>query len=701
MKTRTSWLKQWLNGALRASSTLALILASVTAATGQVPGGTLDPTTIPKYVESLPVLPVMPKTDTIGSDIEYYEIAVRQFRQQLLPSGLPRTTVWGYGSVNHHGTFQYPGRTIEADVDRRVRVKWINDLKDDQGKFQSHLVAVDQTLHWANPPRDCIDGSRQTDCRGRSQQPYRGPVPIVTHLHGSHVQPNSDGFPEAWYLPDAVNIPSGYATRGSHFGQISGVPVEAGAAVFQYRNDQRATTLWYHDHTLGMTRANMYTGLAGFYLLRGGSRDTEAVERLLPGPAPRPGDPAGTKHFEIPIVIQDKSFNEDGSLFYPDNRAFFEGLNQPPVRPFLKIPFIPEEAFGGRSDVSPLWNPEFFGNTMVVNGKTWPKLSVERRRYRVRFLNANDTRVLILKIVAGDPTARPGVSAVPFWQIGADGGFLPRPVRLDQLLMGPAERTDVIIDFTNVNVGTELFLINEGPDEPFGGGVPGVDFPFAHPGTTGQVLKLTVVPRTSSDASASPASLQLPTLARLGPANRTRRVSLNELDSATVFVVTQDDGSVVFKPKDPTAVAFGPIVGMLGTASINARGVVTPTPVEWGAPITENPAFNATEVWEIHNFTADAHPIHIHLVQFEVVNRQNLEIDPETGTAVLVPGTVVPPEPGETGTKDTVLAFPGQVTRVKAKYDIAGLFVWHCHILSHEDNEMMRPYCVGDLANCR
>jgi bilirubin oxidase len=654
MKTSASG---WRRGAL-ATFTLALFSAAATAAIAPAPAGRLDSTTIPKYVEPLPILPVMPKTGTVGRDIDYYEIAVRQFQQQVLPPGLPRTTVWGYGSASHPGTFQYPGRTIEADVDRRVRVKWINDLKDDRDRFRPHLLPVDQTLHWANPPRDCIDGSHQTDCKGRSQAPYRGPVPIVTHLHGVHVEPESDGFPEAWYLPAAGNIPDGFAMRGSHFDQIPGVRAERGAALLQYRNDQRATTLWYHDHALGMTRANVYTGLMGFYLLRGGSREVEAVEQRLPGPPPRPGDPPGSKHFEIPLVIHDRSFNKDGSLFYPDNRAFFEGLNQPPVRPFLRIPFIPEPASGGRSDVSPIWNPEFFGDTMVVNGKTWPKLSVERRRYRFRILNAPDTRVLILKIVAGDPTARPGVPALPFWQIGADGGFLPRPVRLDQLLIAPAERVDVIVDFSGVAAGTDLFPINEGPAEPFGGGVAGVDFPFADPATTGQVMKLTVVPRTSLDASTPPASLNLPDLDRLGPAGRTRRVSLNEMESATVFVVTEADGSVVFRPRDPTAVAFGPTMAMLGTASVGGRGSIMPAALEWADSITENPGFDATEVWEMYNLTEDAHPIHIHLVQFEVINRQALEIDPSAETAVLVPGTVTPPEPGETGTKDTVLVFP-------------------------------------------
>jgi bilirubin oxidase len=489
------------------------------------------------------------------------------------------------------------------------------------------------------------------------------------------VQPDSDGYPEAWYLPAADTIPSGYATQGSNFDQIPGFGVTPGAAIFQYPNTQRATTLWYHDHALGMTRANVYTGLAGFYLIRDANTD--------PSGLPKDG-------FEIPLAIQDKSFNSDGSLFFPDNRAFFEGVSVPD----LQIPFIPDRTLtGGISDVSPIWNPEFFGNTIVVNGKTWPKLNVEQRRYRFRILNANDTRVMFLKITA-DPTARPGVSVVPFWQIGADGGFLPKPVKLDQLLIAGAERMDVIVDFTNVPRGTNLYLINEGPDEPFGGGVPGVDFAFADPATTGQVMKLTVGRRTSDDTSTKPQFLTLPSRTKLGNANRTRTVSLNEAESETVFVITAD--GKIKESRSSMAVPFAPVEALLGTATV-VNGVITPTSVEWMEPITENPALNSTEIWEIYDFTEDAHPIHIHQVQFEVVNRQDILI--VDGTATLVPGTITGPEAGETGTKDTVLVYPSKVTRVKAKFDIPGLFVWHCHILSHEDNEMMRPYCVGGGCN--
>src|SRR6185369_6799401 len=486
---------------------LGLLLATLGAADSFafVPGGTLDPTTIPKYSDSLPIPQAMPKSASVASSIDSYQIAVRQFQQQLLPAGFQKTTVWGYGAVNDPGSFSYPARTIEATVNRPVRVNWINDLKNSKGNFLPHLLPIDQTLHWANPPQDCIDGMMMTDCRGKSQLPYKGPVPIVTHLHGSHVGPDSDGFPEAWFLPNANNIPAGYATKGSHYGQIPGASKVKRQALYQYPNDQRATTLWYHDHAQGMTRANVYTGLAGFYLIRDPAKDPAGLPK---------GD------HEIPLLIQDKSFNSDGSLFFPDNRAFFEGVDKSQ----LQIPFIPELANGVRSDVSPIWNPEFFGNTIVVNGKTWPKLNVEANRYRFRIVNGNDTRMMILKIVS-DKLARPGTPVVPFWQIGADGGYLPKPVKLNELLIAPAERVDLIVDFSSVPKGSQLYLINEGPDYPFGGGRAPVDFDFADPATTGQVMKF-VVGASDCDATTPPASLVLPARTKLGSASKTRTVSL-------------------------------------------------------------------------------------------------------------------------------------------------------------------------------
>jgi bilirubin oxidase len=615
----------------------------------------LDPALIPKYTTGLIIPPAMPRTGKVrvkgGRNIDYFEIAVRQFQQQILPPDMPMTTVWSYGSANHAGTFNYPAFTIEAKWRKPVRVKWINELVDSSGHYLPHLLPVDPTLHWATPPGG-VDGRDSRPSFETTPGPYTGPVPMVTHVHGAHTTDESDGYAEAWFLPAATNIPDGYATVGSwynffksKFNAAWGVEWANGSATFQYPNRQRAATLWYHDHTLGMTRLNVYAGPAGFYILRGGP-DDEVIGRL-PGPAPAHGDPPGRRYYEIPIAIQDRSFNADGSLFYPDSREFFDEFGGP---------YIPE------SDISPIWNPEFFGNTIVVNGRTWPSLEVEQRRYRFRFLNGCNSRFIILKMAADPLVERPAPALLPFWQIGAEGGFLPAPVTLEQLLMAPAERADVIVDFSSLPPGTELFLINEAPDEPFGGGQVGTDFEAADVETTGQVMRFVVLPRAGSDNSTPPEQLILPRRTPLGPEVRTRQVSLNEEDSEVLP-------------------GIGPKEALLGIVGEDGH----PMPMMWDDPITENPDLGDIEIWEIHNHTMDAHPIHIHEVMFEVVNRESMA------------GDVRGPEPWETGVKDTVIAYPDEITRVKALYDLAGQYVWHCHIVEHEDNEMMRPYSVGPI----
>ena len=645
-----------------------------------LPGGSLDPTTIPKYDTPLYVPPAMPKAASGGaSGIDSYKIAARQIKQQVLPKTIPKTTLWAYGSTDHPNTFHSPSHTIEAVVNRPVRVKWANELKDSNGNFLPHLLPVDQTVHWANPP----GGPGGQDSMGSDPAPYIGPVPLVTHLHGSHVVPGSDGYPESWTLPAATNIPANYATRGKHWAQIAGAADEVGAATYQYSNDQRATQMWFHDHTLGMTRSNVYTGLAGNYMLRGGMTDLPSL--LLP-----------KGKYEVPLLIQDRAFNSDGSLFYPGDRAFFEGL----AKDDLKIPFIPNQTKDGHSsDVSPIWNPEFFSNVILVNGNSWPKLDVEKRRYRFRILNASDSRFMILKI-ASDAIARPATAAVPFWVVGGDGGFQTKPKKLDSLLIGPAERIDVVVDFTQIPSGSPLYLINEGPDEPYGGGVGGVDYEYSDPNTTGQVMQLNVIPRTSVDNSIPPHLIPalLPTQ-NLGNPTNVRKVSVNEMESGAVFADynTDADGNLKDIIESVTGVPFGPTISMLGT--MDSFGA--PAPFPWMDPITENPGNGTTEIWEIYNFTEDAHPIHMHLVEFQVVNREPLLSDTIAPLLPATPqGLVRGPEAWELGSKDTLIAYPGEVTRVKARFDRPGLYVWHCHILSHEDNDMMRPICVGNQADC-
>ena len=649
-----------------------------------IPGGTLDPLALPKFVTPLLIPPVMPKAGTIkqkgGKSADYYEISMKQISEQILPAGFPATTVWGYGSVNGAGSknpvmlHNAPSLTIEAQAGRPVRIKWINDLKDPvTGAYLPHLLPVDPTLHWANP----AGGAGGRDTRPLfdvTPNPYTGPVPTVSHVHGAvGVGDESDGYAEAWYLPNASNIPAGYATEGTWYnffkGKAStgyGATWGPGFATFQYPNLNRASTIWYHDHALGMTRLNVYAGPAGFYIIRGGPDGDKAVldtrtglPAVLPGPAPKEGDkfPSNKAYYEIPIAIQDRAFNTDGSLFYPDTREFFDGATA----------FVP--GYLPTTDLSPIWNPEFFGNTIMVNGATWPFLNVEQRRYRFRFLNGCQSRFLILGFAS--------IPGVEVWQIGNEGGFLAAPVNLtamgNQLLMGLAERADLIVDFTNVPVGNYV-LGNLGPDEPFGGGIPGLDFPVADPASTGMIMQFNVVPPLSPDTTTPPMFLQLPAIIPLPASTVTRPLALLE---------------------EMSSFWDGPAAAMLG--NVDNTGMAMHQ--MWMDPVTENPAVGAVETWEFYNFTADAHPMHVHEVAFEVVDRQPITFTEDMGHImnIQLAGPSRPPEAWESGLKDTVIAYPGEVTRVKAQFLTAGQFVWHCHIVEHEDNEMMRPFRIGPI----
>jgi FtsP/CotA-like multicopper oxidase with cupredoxin domain len=669
-----------------------------------LPGGTLDPTTIPKYVTPLVIPPVMDNTGTPHD----YDIAVRQFKQQILPGGIwntingradafPPTTVWSYGPDEDplpdstglgggvgiapaaNSQFNYPAYTVENIKDTPTSVDWINDLKENFGagpKYLKHLLPIDQTLHWANPTADCIEGPARTDCRGKSQIPYQGPVPIIVHVHGAHSTPESDGYPEAWYLPD----PAGsnfkcvdpahperanpwlhkYVCEGSLVNKYS--PIAAtntpGVGHFTYRNDQPTATFWYHDHALGMTRNNVYAGPAGFWLLReadGG--ETGLITGTLPNPAPVAGEDLATtnlpatlggsreKYREIPIVIQDRSFNADGSLFYPANRAFFEGLGNGQIPSSLgdllaglRINFA-----GGPikkpSDIAPIWNPEAFFNVMVVNGVSWPNLDVEPDLYRFRLLDGCNSRFLNLSLQALNGSGMV-LGEVPFYQIGAEQSLLPKVVQIttgyktvlpgngsipiatpaaapeEALLMGLAERADVLVDFSNLPLGTtHVRMINTGPDEPFGG------FPVetvADPETTGQVMLFTLVSDTSAGEDfTAPENLVLRQPDQADDAHVVdapgtegtpdRDLALLEEESAYVCVNVRPNGNIVqdlYAVPDPTtpetcinkwtgalrnSMPFAPKAAVLGYNGADGGTVQL-----WSDDVQTNPAFNDT-----------------------------------------------------------------------------------------------------------
>jgi spore coat protein A len=374
-----------------------------------------------------------------------------------------------------------------------------------------------------------------------------------------------------------------------------------------------------------------------------------------------PGDP-----YEIEIAIQDRMFDTMGQLFYPST--------DPEIEPGFD-PLPP-----GPSVIA-----EFFGDHILVNGVAWPRLDVEPRKYRLRFLNGSDSRFYVLEF-RDDMT---GGTAQPFYQIGTDDGLLETPVTLTRLLLAPGERADLVVDFS---AQTEIFLRNFGPDDPFKGfnpdgtnsdGAGGV-LPPADPATTGQIMKFAVTrpldPGTP-DATVAAGTMLRPPIMPLQQTGDTRQLAL-------------------FEGRDE----FGRLQPLLGTLEQGS--------LAWFEPITENPMVDDVEVWEIYNATEDAHPIHLHLVAFQILSRESFvgfveerpqpQHDGSFGvggelTVTALGGDARGPADNEAGWKDTVVMLPGEVTRVIARFDREGRYVWHCHILSHEDHEMMRPFYVGPI----
>jgi spore coat protein A, manganese oxidase len=532
-----------------------------------------------------------------------------------------RTMVWGYGGRAQQDGLPaatYPGRTFEVRRKGSTRVFWTNNLDTNAngtGKPLPHLLPIDSTIHWADPLR-----------QGHVVGPYRGPVPVVTHLHGGLTQSASDGLPDQWFTP-------GFRITGPAFKKAN----------FKYTNDPEATTIWYHDHALGITRLNVYAGLAGFYIVRDGNEDRLIAANYLP--------PSGL--FDIPVVIQDRMFTDDGQLFYPSE------LN-----------------VGGAPN--PSIKPEFFGNIILCNGKAWPKLEVERREYRIRLLNGSDSRFYRLYF-------EPDISGKVF-QIGTDQGLLNRPVQLSNgFVLGPGERRDLVIKFTGLREDVkQIFLRNDAP----------IPFPDGNllDDDTRDILRFDVI------GAANPPSSMLPIDVNLRPRH-------GPIEDLRPFV-KRTRKLALFEGEDE----HGRIQPLLGVAvpTKDATGNTVNGSLHFADPITEAPRLNDVEIWEIYNSTVDAHPIHLHLARFQILDRQPftaqpVETLPPTGgigmmftvdPATTRIGTPRLAHADERGWKDTATMYPGEVTRIIAKFDKPGDYVWHCHILSHEDNDMMRPYRV-------
>lgn len=492
----------------------------------------LDPASLTPFVDPLPI-PAYAQPDgyrpspaDASARIPYYRLAMKEIECQVHREMKP-TRCWGIGSSS-------PGPTLETQSGTGMFVEWVNNLPT------SHFLPIDHHLHGAEADKP--------------------PVRTVMHLHGGKVPPESDGYPESWYVP----------------GQ---------SAVFHYPNQQDATLLWYHDHTMAINRLNVFAGLFGLYIVR------DPLEQSLNLPRGK---------YEIPLVLYDRMFDLDSQLNYP-------------VSPHAEIP----------------WVPEFFGNAFLVNGKLLPYLDVEARKYRFRVLNAANGRFFHLSLSNGQE----------FHQIGTDQGLLPAPVRLKQISLAPGERADLVVDFSG-QAGEPVIVRND---------------------SFQPVMQLRVARAKSADTSSLPPALR--PVQRIGETQsvKTRSLTLGEVDD-----LRQDPAMMLLND------------------------------THWSAPVTEKPVLDSVEIWNLLNLTDDAHPIHLHLVRFQILDRRRFDAFAYQNQQVLrYRGGAVPPEPGEAGWKDTVRADPGMITRIIIPFEgYTGRYVWHCHILEHEDNEMMRPYDV-------
>lgn len=500
----------------------------------------LNANSLAQFVDPLPLPEIIapsghrPSPDNPAVQLPYYRVAMRQFENKV-HRDLKPTRFWGYGSSS-------PGPTFETRSGQGLLVEWVNELPE------AHLLPIDHSIHGAEADKP--------------------DVRAVVHLHGAKAPPESDGYPENWYVPGK-------------------------SAVCHYPNRQDATMLWYHDHTLGINRLNVFAGLFGVFLVRDEFEDSLNLPR---------------GKYEIPLVIYDRVFNLDGQLNYP--------VSGDPKSP---------------------WVPEVFGDAVLVNGKLFPYLEVGPRRYRFRVLNGANGRFFHLTLSRG-PT-----SNGTFHQIGTDQGLLPAPVPLQRLSIAPGERADLIVDFSSHDFsgagGGNVILKNDNLN----------------------VMQFRVAPNGPRDTSVLPQTLRPVPKIPESSAVKTRMLSLVEV----------------------TDLVQRPVRMLLNN-------------VHWSKPVTENPVLDSVEIWNLINTTDDAHPIHLHLVKFQILDRRSFSVaDYWVKNEIKYTAPAMPPEPGEAGWKDTVRADPGMVTRIIIRFEgFTGRYVWHCHILEHEDNEMMRPFDV-------
>jgi spore coat protein A, manganese oxidase len=647
-------------------------------------------------------IPVATPNTTLFPGEDYYQIRVGEFTQMMHPDLPGPTKFWGYADVTNGQTpnHRYLGGVIVARQNRPVRLKTINQLPP------THPLPVDTTIMGAE-----LEQNR-----------------VCVHLHGGLVPWTSDGGPQAWFSPTAV---------GPSFLNGTGVP---GEALYRYPNGQSARLVWYHDHAIGITRLNAYAGIASAYIIRDDVENFLIKSKIIPSN-------------EIPLIIQDKTFvsqaavdkgyiwGKPGELWYPHQ---YEKASDPQGR----WDYGPDLGFPATRPLpEPSAVPEFFADTSVINGALYPFLPVERRHYRFRILNGSQARFYNLQLYyassrdTGEADLhKPGPRII---QIGNEAGLIPFPVALNNpptkfseqfdangdpigstlkynLLLAPAERADVIIDFSNVPAGSKLILYNDAP-APFPVGDPLVDYftgdsdqtqfggaPSTEAGfgpNTRTLMQFQVANRTGA---ADPAAMSLlETWAVNGAATIGNLVNsllpkLEKLESRKAVQVRD-------LTLNETLDDAGRLIQLLGTNNVqNTAPDGTP---EFGLPYdaqsTEVVRRGTTEVWRIFNLTGDTHPMHFHLVNVQVLSRQPFNVAGYDGVPEFT-GPARLPDANEFGWKETVRMNPGECTSIILRFDLPNVpyrvpvsprtggyeYVWHCHILEHEEHDMMRPLIV-------
>jgi spore coat protein A, manganese oxidase len=483
----------------------------------------VDPLLIPEIARPSGMRDISGGPNAATGQIPYYRISMRQISAQIHREVKP-TNFWSYGP-------NFPGPTFETRSGHGLSIDWANDLPS------KHFLPIDHNLCGAE--------------RGKPE------VRTVVHLHGAIVPPESDGYPENWYAPGK-------------------------SAIYHYPNRQDATMLWYHDHSMGIERLNLYAGLFGAFIIRD---DREDALNL----------PSGK--YEIPLLLADRMFREDGQLYYP--------ASADPENP---------------------WVPEVLGNCVLVNGKLLPYLEVEPRKYRLRVLNASNARAFRLTLANGQT----------FQQIGTDQGLLAAPVGIKRVAIAPAERADLVVDFSG-NAGEEIILNNE----------------------ILPLMQFRVSQAKVQDKSSLPAALHAIDKISASAATVSRMLTLNEYDD---------------------------LAGKPSSMLLDGK--------HWHDPVSEKPVRDTVEIWSFVNLTSDAHPIHLHQARFQILDRRTLDVPAFLQSSeVRFRGAPIPPAANEAGWKDTVRAEGKSITRIIVRFDgYPGRYVWHCHTLEHAANEMMRPY---------